>query len=180
MTESERKNAALALLGMGVLTLLIGAAGLWAAASLAASGDASQGWAQTKGRVIASGVETRRDVSATDLGRFGPDRYEHLPAVRYTYTVRTQMHTADRVRFGERNAERGAGGRERAQAEADLYPEGADVTVHYDPADPDTAVLEPGRQGTPWMIGVGGVAALAGLAMVGFGVRIRRAGVAAV
>lgn len=167
--------SAAALIGLGVATLLIGAAGLWAAASLAADGDASTAWVEVKGRVVASGVDTRRSVHASDLRNpYGPVTYEHLPLVRYTYALDGRTYTAERVRFGEQNAEDGDAGRDRAQAEADRYPEGTPVTVYVDPADPSDAVLEPGRQSTPWMIGVGGIAFLGGLVMIGLGVRTRR------
>jgi hypothetical protein len=169
-------QSAAALIGLGVVTFLIGAAGLWAAASLASDGDASTRWVEAKGRVVASGVDTRRSFHASDIRNpYGPTTYEHRPVVRYTYAVGGRTYTADRVRFGERNAEDGDAGRDRAQAEADRYPEGMAVTVYVDPADPTAAVLEPGRQSTPWMIGVGGVAFLAGVAMIGLGLRARRA-----
>ncbi|PAP75689.1 DUF3592 domain-containing protein [Rubrivirga marina] len=169
--------SAIALIGLGAVTLLIGAAGLWAAASLAVSGDASTAWVEVKGEVVESGVDTRRSVHASDLrDPYGPPTYEHRPVVRYTYAVDGRTYTADRVHFGEKNAADGDRGRDRAQAEADRYPTGTPVTVYVDPADPTDAVLEPGRQSTPWMIGVGGIAFLGGIALVGLGIRARRVG----
>ena len=159
---------------LGTFITLAGGAALWGAGSLAADGAASEHWTETKGRVVASGVETRRDVGATD-GPAAPRRYEHRPAVRYTYTAGGATYTADRVRFGENTAERGEGARARAQAEADRYPEGQDVSVFYDPDDPSRAVLEPGRQSTPWILIVGLLASGMGVALLWSGLRVRRA-----
>ena len=44
------------------------------------------------------------------------------------------------------------------------YPEGTDVEVHYDPDQPETAVLEVGIKGSNWMV------LLFGLALSGSGV----------
>lgn len=175
--QSPTPAGAWSLALLGTLTTLIGAAGLWAALDLAASGTASAGWRTVSGTVTESRVDTRIDIGGSDFGRYassGTRTYEHRPVMRYTYTVDGVPYTSDRVRFGERNAERGEGARDRAQAEADLYPAGTHVKVFVDPGAPADAVLEPGRQPTPWMLGVGAIALAVGLGMVGLSVRLHR------
>jgi len=167
-------QSALALIGVGTFVLAVGAAGLWAAASLAGAGGASDGWPSTKGHVVESRVQTRVAVDGSDVSRgrlFGPRHYEHVPVVRYAYEVGGVPYTSDRVRFGERSAERGDRGQERAREAAGRYPAGAAVDVYYDPAIPSRSVLETGRQSTPWMLGVGALALLAGAALVWTGAR---------
>jgi hypothetical protein len=59
-------------------------------------------------------------------------------ALAYRYQVGGQDYEGDRVEFGPRRV----GSEELIERLADKYLAGADVTVHYDPDDPATAVLE--------------------------------------
>ncbi|MFQ5400650.1 MAG: DUF3592 domain-containing protein [Anaerolineae bacterium] len=60
------------------------------------------------------------------------------------------------VRFGENS-----GSWERAAAIASRYPVGTAVSVAYDPADPGTAVLEPGADRSSYAtLGTGALMAL--------------------
>lgn len=66
--------------------------------------------------------------------------------------------------------------REQAEKVTDAYPRGKSVIVHYDPAQPGLAVLEPGnRQGSLAPLIFGGISAIAGALLllffvgVGFG-----------
>lgn len=80
-------------------------------------------------------------------------------SVTYTYDVDGQRYASSRYSFGE-----GEGAsrrfRERSDAEAEAasrFPEGAIVTVHYDPENPAKAVLKQGWNWgtlTPLLIGL--------------------------
>lgn len=95
--------------------------------------QARESWGTAEGRVVESIVEARNPP--------GTDR----PSVRfgarvvYDYTVAGKAYRSERVSFD------GTLWREtRAAAEADRarYPEGAKVTVFYDPERPERAVLD--------------------------------------
>jgi hypothetical protein len=75
--------------------------------------------------------------------------------IRYRYRVQGQTYTGELISY-----DKFWGDEDRRST----YPEGAQVDVHYDPADPAKAVLEPGP-------GPGaGVKLLVGLASLAFGV----------
>ncbi|PAP77235.1 DUF3592 domain-containing protein [Rubrivirga marina] len=174
MASAPPAQSALTLVGVGAFVLAVGAAGLLAAAGLARSGGASDGWPSIKGHVVESRVQTRVAVDGSDVSRgrvFGPRQYEHVPAVRYAYEDSGVPFTSDRVRFGERSAKRGDRGWDRAREAAGRYPAGAAVEVYYDPSRPSCSVLERGRQSTPWMPGVGALGPLAGGAFAWAGAR---------
>jgi hypothetical protein len=61
------------------------------------------------------------------------------PVVEYGYRVGGRDYYGARVAFTPDIA----GGRELADATVQRYPKGSPVTVHYDPANPSLAVLEP-------------------------------------
>jgi hypothetical protein len=62
----------------------------------------------------------------------------------------------------------------RAQSIVDRYPDGATVTVYYNPADPSDAVLERGNTpGIGVLYIIGGIFAVAGLLFL-FGSATRR------
>ena len=83
------------------------------------------------------------------------------PSIRYRYRVQSQSYTGALISY------------DRFWPDEDrvsTYPEGLQVDVHYDPADPAKAVLEPGP-------GPGaGLKLLIGLASLAFGVWVLRTG----
>lgn len=84
-------------------------------------------WPTTKGKVLTSEVEGA-------LGK-GP----HFSAiVRFEYLIQGRRYESSTVHFAQRKF--------RLATSADdvvrSYPVGSEVTVHYDPYEPDTAVLE--------------------------------------
>ena len=90
----------------------------------------SRGWNAAAGRIVHSAVEAEGpDLVDADVVRV---------AVRYEYHVGGTRLVADTVAFGLEELMDGA----EARAIAERYPEGAEVTVHYDPENPDVAVLE--------------------------------------
>jgi hypothetical protein len=88
----------------------------------------SRGWSTASGRVLDEAIFSVR-------WQFG---MAHSPAVLYEYQVDGETYRAHSVSY------RGSIYRRGAQAALDRYRPGQRVTVYYDPARPELAVLEPG------------------------------------
>lgn len=71
----------------------------------------------------------------------GGNRLYHVPRVTYSYTVGPRKYVGDLIFPGIEQF--GLGSNLQAHARADRYAVGKIVPVHYDPADPRVAVLEP-------------------------------------
>ena len=93
---------------------------------------ASTRWPQTQATIEHSRVQASRDSK-------GQTRY--LIDVRYRYRVDDQELSASRVYFGDSGFLLESDAREVLVP----YPVGQVVSASYDPADPQSAVLEPGR-----------------------------------
>ena len=86
-------------------------------------------WPTTPG--IVTGSEVRVDTAGRRFSR---------PEVLYAYEVSGERHYSDRVTYTW------VGIKDRKPTPEDVvatYPEGSRVTVHYNPDNPDEAVLEP-------------------------------------
>ncbi|MBK7896985.1 MAG: DUF3592 domain-containing protein [Candidatus Promineifilaceae bacterium] len=97
----------------------------------------SESWPTTDGEILSSSVRVDRDEDGTSY--FGD--------VTFRYLVDDFSYTSDNVSFGQYG-----GDRDHAEAIVARYPAGSGVTVHYDPADPETAVLEPGVTWSSYML----------------------------
>ena len=136
-------------LTLGILGLSSGAQRLWRA-------SASENWPTVEGKVLFSKVNTEeiRDANRQRAETFSPEFV-------YTYQIAGVKHFNNLRRFGQI----AGGGEDWAADVAAHYPVGKAVRVHYYPADPDVAVLEPGRNSEGlWLPGAGLVALLFGLA----------------
>jgi hypothetical protein len=102
---------------------------------------ASQSWPQVPGTVIKSGVEVERSADSTS----------YALSVHYDYAVNSVHYTGTRTGFGRRSYVR----QKRAQAEAERYPVNSQVTVWFDPAKPENAVLARESPGSILMIALG-------------------------
>ena len=91
----------------------------------------SRNWASTYGRVVTSNVES---------GRGSIDEVSYCVEVTYRYIFRGLSYSGNTIRFGSRCYNDYG----KAQREADLYPQGEDVLVYFDSANPKESVLEPG------------------------------------
>lgn len=101
---------------------------------------ASQQWRTTPGRIVSA---TRKEL------RGRPPQY--LTRVSYAYAVDGREYQGDAIRF----ADQGSFNDAEAQAILDRYKPGTEVTVHYDPARPARAVLEPFLDGKSFLLGIG-------------------------
>jgi hypothetical protein len=94
---------------------------------------ASAGWPTVPGKVEQSRIAKSR--IAKSQGQWAA--FYRL-ALAYRYEVGGQEYEGDTVQFGPRRVT----AQDLIERLADKYPAGAQVTVHYDPDDPATAVLE--------------------------------------
>ena len=135
--------------GLGILALSSGAQRL-------SRGAASERWPSVEGKVLSAKANT----SAAQEEDGGSATTSSPPFV-YTYEVGGVKHFNNLRRFAHL-----ASSDEGVAAEvAARYPAGKTVRVHYYPADPDVAVLEPGNNSEGlWLPGIGLVALLGGLA----------------
>ena len=117
-------------LGIGLLMLVFGLVQFRTA-------KASQDWPSVEGEIVHAtvGVKVSRDEDGTSRS--------YAPQVLYTYSVRGQQYTSDRVTVGARRRYSS-----HRKAEAKLqYQNGEKVTVYYNPKKPAQAVLKCGAVG---------------------------------
>jgi hypothetical protein len=113
---------------------------------------ASADWPSVTGTILTSEVESRHrsaDATGTRLER----GYEYLPRVKYQYRVDGAVHRSTRITFDDLRFDSAIA----AQAVADRYAPGSEVPVHYDPAQPDRAILEPGLAWTAYLLPAFGI-----------------------
>jgi hypothetical protein len=115
---------ALAALGTGF--------GLWLVHSVRKQGAASLAWPSTQGTVTSSEVVRYKTKG-------GP---QFIAKIGFDYAVEGAKLAGNRLRFGNY-----AAAQAKAQEDAAKYPVGANVDVRYDPANPSSSVLEPGKGG---------------------------------
>lgn len=96
--------------------------------------QASQGWPSTAGLINESRV-----AHSTHTDTDGDSSDSYTPYIEYTYQVGGQTYTGRDLTFG---FTQGYGNEAKAQSVLAKYPPGAQVSVYYDPADPQKAVLE--------------------------------------
>lgn len=92
---------------------------------------ASAGWPAVSGQITSSSVSHSTDSEGAD---------SYTPSVGYRYVVNDQQYTGSRIKFGETSYNKES----EADAVVARYPAGTTVPIYYNPADPATAVLEPG------------------------------------
>ncbi|MGE3690738.1 MAG: DUF3592 domain-containing protein [Novosphingobium sp.] len=97
--------------------------------------QAARDWPMTQGHVLTSDIQARTHTVGNTGGR-STAYYAH---VVYQYRVGGADYVGNRMSPG---AELGYGSRNRAMARAARYPVGAEVTVWYNPLDPNEAVLD--------------------------------------
>lgn len=98
----------------------------------------SREWPRTYGVILSSKVMTTH----------GSESDTHKPVVTYRFSAGGPEIIGDQVCFGSKDVGWSGGWAKRVVAR---YPVGATVSVHHDPEDPKTAVLEPGVR--PILIG---------------------------
>ncbi|HET9622861.1 MAG TPA: DUF3592 domain-containing protein [Kofleriaceae bacterium] len=139
---------------VAIVILVIGAAAIFAGASMWSASRKARGWP------VAAGTITERAVGpSTTTGASRPGRYVE-PKVTYTYTVDGKPYTGHRIALTT-NAY------DEAQAKkiVDALPDRVDV--HYNPADPSDAVLQTSSIGLAMLaLAAGVIGIVAGAAML--------------
>jgi Protein of unknown function (DUF3592) len=113
----------------GILTTLSFASDMRRAAAAAR-------WPTMTGTILSSIAESHRSLVP---GGRGQTVTQWSPVVEYSYRVQGRDYHGSRLAFGADVA----GPRDFAEAIVARYPAGREVTVHFDPANPSFAVLEP-------------------------------------
>lgn len=128
-----------------IVFLLVGPILLIFARKWQSAVDASRGWPTATGRVVSAEVKQKLSKVGSQL------QPEYVPVIVYDYSVAGQVYRGNVVHVGISPAYSYLRTERDAQAYIDKYPVGAEVAVAYNPADPASALLEPGggaRQGT--------------------------------
>lgn len=124
--------------------------------------EEARAWPRVPGRIAASGIRQQTRSRARQMGR--TTRTVYAPWVRYHFTVAGQDHVGTALKHGVEVA----GSRGYAEKVLARYPEGAEVQVSYDPANPSRSAIEHGS-GLAWILPLMGGVALA-IAAVSSGV----------
>jgi hypothetical protein len=115
------------LIGFGVIAFAIGVAVYVVQFRQGLRADASKKWPTSRGTIVSSALEQSPD-----------HKRRYRAAVQYRYRVGGKDYEANRVFWG------GSEGRQKHMASVvSSYPAGSTVPVHYDPQNPDEAVLDP-------------------------------------
>ena len=141
--------------------LIAGGAGLFLLLMFIGSRkSAKQGrsWPSVRGKIVQSGTESYREqVNHRSVVRYAP-------VVEYAYAVNGHEFRSRQLRLLAVQMGHSQAGAEKI---ASRYPEGREVEVHYDPANPGNAALE--KPNAPWFLLV--------LALICFGVAVYVSGV---
>lgn len=108
-------------------------------------------WPATEGKVLVSSVQSHQNKPDDAAYGFSDTEVTNQPLVEYEFQVGSKKYRGNRITIGEKIS-----GFELEQTLA-RYPVGTTVTVYYDPADPNKAVLE---RDLPWGIMAAGLGCL--------------------
>jgi len=110
-------------------------------------------WPTTEGKIVDSKVVVHEETRTDDDGDESTSTV-YRPNIRFSYSVNGLAYTADTWKGRMRVS---TGAPKYSEGVVARYPVGRAVTVHYDPTQPDFAVLEPGnRDGAtvPLIVGI--------------------------
>ena len=145
---------------IGVVLAVVGL-GL-VAVGLRRMGQASRSrrWPTVQGTVVSAIVKSRQVPATPDPGEDAEEaaarapQTVYRPEVTYTYEVDGRRLTGTTLNLEGLELSN----EERVRAHAARYAPGQSVTVYYDPAAPERAVLEPGVHAGSWLMpAMGGI-----------------------
>jgi len=103
----------------------------------------SKSWPQATGKVKVSEVGSSSGSISS-----GGSAVRYKANIIYEYEVQGAKHIGDRVTVADHASTSGAKHHRIAQR----YPLGADITVYYNPNNPDESLLEPGLRFAPFIL----------------------------
>ncbi len=120
---------------IGIMAIAVSVCIIFYGINMLIKGKASRSWPGCQGTVISSDIEQESKT----------DSYEKLTVsyrahVVYSYSVNEKSFKSNRITFETYSTRQ----KEKALAIANKYPAGETISVYYDPADPNSAVLEKG------------------------------------
>jgi hypothetical protein len=118
---------------LAILFILVGGILLIVALVSRSKAKTAQNWPAVTGTVISAQVQEHKNVDIED----SQTMVNYSPVVQYTYSVMGMTYTSTRVGYGANQFDR-----KTAQRKVEQYPAGSAVTVHYDPSNPQSSVLE--------------------------------------
>ena len=136
--------------------ILVGAGLIVLAVVQQRKANATKAWPTAPGVILSSRLESHYSHDSD-----GGSSITYSPEVEYSYTVDGQMHIARQLAVGKANYDHFVASRKLTP-----YPQGAQVTVHYDPADPNNAVLETKAAGGVVLLTIGFIFAGVGVAFL--------------
>lgn len=116
--------------------IAIGLFFIWLARRSRRQAEVAASWPTVSGKVLTSCIEARQ----TKIGNTNSIATSYFPVVTYVYQVGGQHYEGHRICPG---FDRGSGSPAAAEKLLSSYPVNAAVTVHYNPADPAEAALDP-------------------------------------
>lgn len=145
---------------VGAVVAAIGLVALLAGWFIRSTALQMASWPTVQGKVLSSTVTSKRErrTSGTSDDRRSRNQTMYTAKVRYEYSVEGKRYESSRIGAMEQSSS----SRSSAQSRADRYPVGGACTVHYDPSDPASAVLEVGGGTIGLIVMIVGALALAG------------------
>ena len=117
---------------------------------------AAEAWPTAAGVILSSGLEENRSYDQEEQRT----EITYEPCVQYQYSLMGQLYQGNSLSFGKASYDFRTASKKIA-----AYPQGAQVVVHYDPADPNKAVLETKSAGGIILYLLGSLFMLIGLAI---------------
>ena len=106
---------------------------------------AEETWQTIPGVITNSQIQTHHSRNSK-----GQSRTSYEPCVNYQYQIMGSSYTGNSIGFGKANYDFN-----KANSIIAKYPQGATVMVHYNPEDPQKAVLETKASGFATFLAVG-------------------------
>lgn len=142
---------------VGVVFLGVGIAFLLVGIIQGRKAKAAEAWPTVPGVILSSELHEHRHHNSQT--HHTSVTYE--PVVTYQYSVMEQPYQGNKIVFGTISSAHNTASRKLA-----AYPQGAQVAVHYDPADPSKAVLEPKAGGNVMLMIIGVIFMVLGVVFI--------------
>lgn len=128
------------LVAASLIFLLLGVVFTSSGVNMIISAKESVAWPVAEGRIHHSKIiETVKRRTSGQKGQANSKSYH--AKVEYEYIVSETKYSSNQISFGKT----GSNKPEYARQLVNQYPKGKIVDVYYDPEDPETAVLVPGK-----------------------------------